>query len=478
MSTVQRVAKNSVWQFFSNIAQKIFALILVVVIAQKLGVANFGLYSFAFSFVSVFAIFADFGINVLFMREVSKRTSESKKFASNALLLKIILSVVSFLVIVLFGFFYGLDSYLFFLIILAAISMLLDNITSIFKGFFFAFEVFKYEFFVSFISRSFFLVLGIAAILGGYGLTGLMIVAVLSSIISFLLSIYFSFKHTIKIKLSFVSVKREMFSLMKYSLPFFAINLLLGLSANLDIILLQFFWAQSEVGAYSAALRIISTLSMAPVLFVNSLQPVIARFYAVKNDSINTIINKAVYYLSILAFPFTIGAVIFAQPIIFLFFGADFSAAVIPLTIMVFSLLFSFSNVVFINVLLLTHKEKNVLSLLFVQILTLFLLDIFLIPEYAETGAAISFLASTIVAFLAGYYFISKHFPKFGSFLIFLKPFIAAILMGGFTFLLKPLGLFFAVPFSALIYILVLFLLKGFSKEDVMFFKKSLNINI
>jgi len=476
MSTVQRIAKNSVWQLFSNISQKVFTLVLIVVLAQKLGVDNFGLYSFAFSFVSVFAVFADFGINILFLREVSKRTSESKKFASNALSLKVILSVVSFLLIVLFGFFYGLEHYLFFLVILAAISMLLDNIAGVFKGSFFAFEVFKYEFFVSFISKSFFLVLGLVILLGGHGLIGLMIVAVLSSIINLLLSIYFSFKHTIKFP--FISIKLEVFSLMKYSLPFFAINLLLALSVNLDVILLQFFWAQSEVGAYSAALRLICTVSMVPVLFVNSLQPVIARFYVMKNNSLNTIINKSIYYLSIFAIPFTIVTVIFAQPIVFLFFGNDFSGTVLPLSIMAFSLLFSFSNVVFINVLSLTHKEKNVLILLFIQILTLFVFDVFLIPKYAQVGAAIAFLVSQIVSFLIAFYFVSRNFPKVVSFFVFLKPFISAALMGVLTLFLKPLGIFLAVPISVSVYILVLFLLKSFSKEDVMFFKKSFNINI
>jgi len=476
MGTVRRIAKNSVWQLFSNILQKIFSLILIVVLAQKLGVDNFGLYSFAFSFVAVFVIFADFGINILFMREVSKRTSGAKEFASNALSLKIILSVISFAAIIVFGFLYGLDSYLFFLIILAAISMLLDNITGIFKGFFFAFEVFQYEFFVSFISRTFFLVLGIAVLFGGYGLTGLMIIAVLSSVIGLIMSIYFSFKLTIR--LSSIKISRAVFSLMKYSLPFFAMALLMGLIGNIDIILLQFFWTQSEVGAYSAAIRLISTMAMAPILFVNSLQPVIARFYAMKNKSINTIINKAIYYLSIVAFPFTIVTVVFAQQIVFLFFGTDFSETIIPLTILVFSLIFSFSNIVFINVLSLTHKEKNVLVILAINIIILFALDVLLIPKNAEVGAAIAFLIATAVAFLVGYYFISKHFPKFGSFSIFFKPFIAAILMGLITFLLKPLGLFLAFPISILIYVLVLLLLKAFSKEDVLFFKKSLNINI
>ncbi|GEM_PF-3490622 len=42
MSTVKRIARNSAWQLVSNLLQKGFSLIIVLILAKKFGVDNFG----------------------------------------------------------------------------------------------------------------------------------------------------------------------------------------------------------------------------------------------------------------------------------------------------------------------------------------------------------------------------------------------------------------------------------------------------
>ncbi len=476
MSTVKRIAKNSAWQLISNIFQKIFSLIIVFILAKKFGVDNFGLYSFAFSFVATFSIMADFGINNLLVREMSKLQSNGKEFLSNALAVKILLTIVSFSGILFAGFLFGLDSFKMTLIVLAGISLLLDSIAGLFRGLFYSFEIFRYETYISFIYRLILLVLSLIVFFTGLGLIELLFVAVLSSFVNLLLSIYYAFKHTITPSLRFSIFGMK--SILISAMPFFFIGLMMSLFANMDVLLLQKFWSQTEVGIYSAAVRLVSALSVVSVMFMNSVHPVATKFFSQNNESINTVVTKSLYYLTVFIFPVAVGTAIISSDLVLFFYDKDFSRTALPLTILGFTQIFSFANHVFITMLYSVQKEKEAFKQVFVS--TIFNLSLnlfFLIPMYAENGAAAATFLSEILSFLIGFYFISKYVTKLKFFSIYTKPTIASILMGIFTFYIYPIaGVLISIILAVPVYLLALFLIKAFSKEDIFFFKKFLEI--
>lgn len=473
MSTVKRIASNYLWQTLSNISQKILSLIIILFLARKLGVEDFGLYSFAFSFVTTFAIFADFGINLITMREVAKNIEGSKNFLSNALTLKIILSLVSFLGIIILGFVVGLKPGLFFLVVLAGISMLLDNVVGLFKGIFFAFEKLQYEFVISFTNKIVFLIAGFGVILYGFGLNELLIAAVLSSLLSLFVSVHLASKHAILPALSFDYV--GLVSVLRLTGLFFLITLLLGLAANLDILFLQYFWSETEVGIYSASMRLVSTLGMIAIIFTNSVQPSMVKFYANKNQSLNTVVWKSVYYLSVVILPICVVTAFMSTDIITLFFGNEFLASASTLSILVFSSIFSFALVVFTNALISVHQEKKLFMQLVIELVALVALDLLLIPTQAQTGAAIAVLGAKIISFIIAYLLMIRYLEKMSLAKIYLKPALAALLMGVFTMFLAPFGLFVTVPLSFGIYAAILLLTSGITDEDFNFLKKILS---
>ncbi|MDO8634095.1 MAG: flippase [archaeon] len=472
MSTVRRIASNYFWQALSNISQKVLSLVILLVLARKLGVENFGLYSFAFSFVTTFAIFADFGINLITMREVAKSGAASREFCSNAHTLKIILSLLSFFAIVFSGFIVGLKPSLLFLVVLAGISLLLDNVVGLFKGIFFAFEMLKYEFVISFSNKIVFLLAGFAVIFAGFGLNELLMVSILSSLLSLFVSVYLASRYAVMPSLSF-NVP-GLLSVLKLTRLFFLITLLFGLTANLDILFLQYFWNEAEVGIYSAAMRLVSTLGMIAIIFTNSVQPSMIKFYAHKNQSINTVVWKSVYYLAVLILPICVITLFMARDIVLLFFDTEFLRSALPLSILVLSSIFSFALVVFTNALISMHQEKKLFMQLVLELLALVMLGLLLIPQKAEVGAAFAVLGAKIISFIIGYLLIVRYLEKMSLAKIYLKPAAASLLMGVFTMVLAPLGLFVAVPASFAVYGLIMFLIRGINDEDISFLKKLL----
>jgi O-antigen/teichoic acid export membrane protein len=67
--------------------------------ARRLGASDFGLFSFAFSFAGIFAILIDPGLNILATRDVAKNSSLSSDYSSNIFMVKLILSIITFVLV-------------------------------------------------------------------------------------------------------------------------------------------------------------------------------------------------------------------------------------------------------------------------------------------------------------------------------------------------------------------------------------------
>ena len=112
-------------------------------------------------------------------------------------------------------------------------------------------------------------------------------------------------------------------------------------------------------------------------------------------------------------------------------------------------------------------------------------LNLFLISKFQAIGASLTVLATNILMFVLGIYWVGKiiDYRKGKIFLVFLKSFLAASAMGGLVLYLKPLvNILALVPAAGIIYFILLFLLGGFKKEDIIsitesFFSKSKNLS-
>ncbi|MGB2728291.1 MAG: oligosaccharide flippase family protein [Halobacteriota archaeon] len=72
MNTVQTIAKNTGALAISHVITSILGFFLLIYIARYLGEVGFGKYSFAISFTTLFAIFANLGINNYIIREIAR----------------------------------------------------------------------------------------------------------------------------------------------------------------------------------------------------------------------------------------------------------------------------------------------------------------------------------------------------------------------------------------------------------------------
>jgi O-antigen/teichoic acid export membrane protein len=98
------------------------------------------------------------------------------------------------------------------------------------------------------------------------------------------------------------------------------------------------------------------------------------------------------------------------------------------------------------------------------------ILNLFLIPKFQQAGAAIATLISLSVLFILNLFWVPKIIKVNFKFLIIktIKSLICAIIMAYLILLLKErINFLILILLGAIIYGFVLYLIKGFTKEDI-----------
>ena len=105
----QTIFKNISWLTFETVISKLLMLVLLIYAARVLGATEYGKFTFALAFISLFAIFHEFGLPHIVTREFSREKEREKEFYS-IFSLKIVLSSLALILILISSFFITSDS--------------------------------------------------------------------------------------------------------------------------------------------------------------------------------------------------------------------------------------------------------------------------------------------------------------------------------------------------------------------------------
>ncbi|MGZ5501490.1 MAG: oligosaccharide flippase family protein, partial [Nitrososphaeraceae archaeon] len=131
----QTIFKNTVWLGIAEGVSRVLRLILMIYVARILGATEYGKFTFALAFVSIFFIFHDFGLPLIVTREFSGEKEREKELYS-VLSLKIVLSVGVSIFILICSFFVTADHVIQEIIYILALFSLISGFLTIIYAFF------------------------------------------------------------------------------------------------------------------------------------------------------------------------------------------------------------------------------------------------------------------------------------------------------------------------------------------------------
>ncbi len=474
---LKKVVKDMGVIGISNAAIAISGLILIPVLTKNLGAYGYGLWSQVLVTISITTAVITFGIPISIVRLFPGRTMKKIGEEFTSLLILILLAAGFFSVLLYL--FPNYLSIMFFdgnitIVKIVAIIIFAECLNRIFRVIFQAFrEMKKYAIITVLINYS---EIGLAVFLVilGYGVVGAIIaLLIVRGIFSFMLFIMVSRKITFR-KPNKSSLK-EYFSIGLTAMPGSISHLLVNLS---DRYVIGFFLGATFVGYYapSYALGSMVPTFLATVLgFV--LLPTMSNYYENNNvNMVKNLLNLSTKYFLIISVPVFIGIIMLGKPILLLVTTKDIAnEGYLIIVLSSFASLFIGIYEIFKQTIFL--KKNTKLFTLYWGIAAIINLigNIIFIPKIGIVAAGITTIISYFIVTILVLKYSFDKLPIKISFYPIIKIIISSSLMGIILYTVN-LYLFFNLFFFIIIgissYFSILYLIGGFNKNEIRFFKE------
>jgi O-antigen/teichoic acid export membrane protein len=457
---LKKVARNSSFLIGSEIFSRIITFVLTVYIVRLLGAADYGRLSFAISLSLLFAVFSDLGINAIMIREISREKSEAGKYVGNMCVLRFLLSVVAWGLIFLTVNLMGYPENVTVLVYLIGCGIILNSFSEVFTSVFRAYEQMEFAAIVTIFQRVSPLMLGLLALLKGWGLLGVARGYLIVGIGGVFLSLIILLKRFVvpRIEIDFGFWK----SVIMKAMPLGLALIFTVIYFRISILMLSKMQGDEAVGWFNAAYRLIESFMFVPIGLIGAFFPVFSALYVTSPKTLLDTSRKAIKILLLVVLPVAVGTSILADKIIQFLYGFEFLNSALPLRILIWAEVIIFVNYVLTQLLVATNRQRFNAIFTFVCSIFNVVLNFILIPRLSYIGAGISTLATEGLLFVMCFYLVRKTLGVISLLKICRGPLLASILMGVVVIFFREQSLFISVPLGVVTYGILVYVLGVF----------------
>jgi len=455
----QTVAKNTAWLSISNFGGRLIKAAIIIYGARVLGAAGYGVFSYAVTLAGFFTLFVDPGINSVLIRESAKATPEERRsLYATTLLMKAVIIAASMLIVITVAPLFSTLPGAKILLPFVALIIVFDSIRGFISSIFDAEEKMEWD-------AAAFLAANVGIVVFGFifllhsptplAFTG---AYVLGAAVGMTVSIWLLRKR-IRSMLSGASVKR-MVAILKTAWPFAITGALGILLTNTDILVISWMRSATEVGIYSAAIRIVQVLYLVPGIIQITMLPLFARLAKRDSTKFRIALERTVSFIFLVSVPISLGGAILGAGIMRLVFGPEYVTGGLSLSILMFTLLFDYAAVVISSAIFAYDHQKSLIVSSAIGGIGNILFDLLLIPHWGMAGSAVATLLASILSNSYLWYALKKINP-FSILPHVRKIFVAGACMAAITALLSVahVNTIINIAISGMVYfgILVLF---------------------
>lgn len=471
-STKQTVAKNTIWLSISNFGGRIIKAGVIIYAARLLGTSGYGVFSYAITLAGFLTLFMDPGINGILIRDASKASEEERRtIFGTTFFIKICLLLIGVGVIIFIAPYFTTLPGAKVLLPIVAIILALDTLREFFFSLIRAREEMQKE-------AGVFLLTNLGILLFGFlflylaanpksfswGYVAGDAIGTIAAIIvlrGYLKKIFSSFD------------KKLVAPILKAAWPF-AISGALGLLfTNTDILIISWMRTASDVGIYSAAIRIVQTLYLVPGIIQFTTLPLLSRLAKKDNEKFRTVLERTLGVVFLTSIPIALGGIVLGTSIMGLVFGTAYQAGGLSFKILMATLLFDFPASILINALFAYDNQKTLIVSSALGGVVNVGLDLLLIPIFSIAGSAVATLIAQAVN--NGYLWYSmKKVNRFTVIPHLWRTIAASLIMTAGTAVFMFLGM--NVILNVILSILIYFVALKLFKESLMLEMKQILI--
>lgn len=402
MSIKISVAKNTFFQLIAKFGTSATTLLLTIIISRLLGTEIFADYTVVVTYVTLFFILADFGVNAIVVKDFSQRPSSVKDNYTKLISFRMFTGLlIMFVALTLLRFMPYEDNVKQAIIITVPILLF----QSMYKAPSVIFQSFlKYKYFaISSVLGSLTVLLSVILLIN---LTNVDVI-ILSACLSFgyLITLIFGLFFTRK----YISLSTKIFDLKYWKYIFLdALPLGIGLFFNTimiqaDRFLLSILVPPIYLAIYSIAYRIFEFVIVIPTYFMNSVYPILSSKILSDQAEYKRLVSKTIKYLFLGATLTTLLITPISKYIIGFIWPGELSLAYIPLNILVTGSVLFFISAPLSWIVLLEGKQRSLPYIYGIAMLINIMLNIIFIPKYNYVASSVITVITELMVLISLY---------------------------------------------------------------------------
>ena len=406
----------------------------------------------AFAFADWCGLVASFGIATYLAKEVAQRRNEASTIVLNAVVVRLVLSVVVGALAGALAIQLGFDALTRDLVLLLTAHMLLMVFLGALIGALQGIQQLRVVALVDAVSKILLLGLVAVVLLRGHGALAVAAAYVASDIVAVVWLLF-----AVRKRVGFAGpvTFRAGRAILRGGIPFLVWETALLTYARVDILILSVFAEDAVLGWYGAAYRIIAIPLVVPTVLMTVMFPAFAA--AARNESLfNSMARRSVMIAALATVPMAFGLMALTGNLIDLFgYPVEFVNSITPTVILAASLPLVGINMIIGAILGAKDRQRQWAIAAVVAAVLNVALNLVAIPftqDHWDNGAiGAAFVTSLTEVFLlgAGQYLMPKGILDRRTFVGALKCLAVGALMGGVIWLLRDLPIVLTVPLGA-----------------------------
>ena len=459
---MNRIFKNTSSLFTAHLIGRLGSLVITIwLMPRYFTESELGGYFVAIALTNLIAILTELGLQNPLIREMTLHLQQTRHYLGNALIVRIILSIVAYSIMIVSGI-YLYPPIIVKMIVFLGLAEIVNSLAQLYRCVFRAHEEMKYEAFTVIAERGAFLIIGGGAILRGYGLVQVCQVMLAASCINLILSLGFTrIRFT---QLRFQPSREIVKVLMQQALPFAIGNLFNLLYFRVDAIMLSKLSVEGvEANTwYGLAYTIVNAFTILPGAFMmGAMFPVLSRAWEREKGRFPGAYSLGMRWMVLSGFPLAVGLSTLSPEITAVLFPTYTPNEVVKISAALQWLSWAggliFITTAVLAVLRATDKRRAFSVLMGTTALLNICLNLYLIPRFSHTGAAIAMVISEGYLLIFGIGYISRHIIKLREthlvFRTLLKAIVLSALMGvGLGQLKGSFSIWVLIPAAMLFY--------------------------
>lgn len=464
MSTFQSLFRNTFFNVFTNLLNRISSTLIFIFIIQRIAVDTAGVYDLGFSYFLITSRLALFGLGQLLARDVAADHSQVGRFFSNFLLLRLLLTSIAFIISSVFIILSSYNPLTKVIIIIFLLGIFPENVNELCSSVYVSFEKMHLGSIGTFVNALIKLVVGFLFVLLGYGLTAVVVIILVGHLCTMIINLFIIKRYFLdeRYPLDIAFIKQQ----LPMAYPFIIIGTFYIMDNRIDKILLSFLKDEEAVGVYGAATTIIVALGMFAESYRDAVLPIMSRFKQSNAAALQTIYSQSFKLMLILGLPLSVATVLMSDKLVYFLYRHDLPVAVLALQIMGFTIVFLFTNGLSTRLLLVFNRQHLTSRYMLVSTLINIAMLIWLIPQMGVLGAAISTATATVLRFILLNWATIRLIPlsdisKYGW-----RLGLSITVMGLTLWLVSPWNIWWQTLIGSTVYFLMLFATQAITIQE------------